>query len=108
MSPIAVPVPASTSTIIKPIIENQTSGGNPTEEVFHQSTDKLSKNPLERTWRGNREGTLKIDAYPDFVDATDEDGLLKKRRWIKEHLACAFRFWGKMGYGEGIRWVTPS
>jgi hypothetical protein len=68
----------------------------------HQTTADLSKNPLERTWRGNREGTLKIDAYPDFMHATDEEGLLKKRKWVKEHLAVAFRFWGKLGYGEGI------
>jgi hypothetical protein len=72
---------------------------------FHQSVSDLSKNPLERTWRGNREGTLKIDAYPDFMHATDEEGLLKKREWVKLHLAVAFRFWGKLGYGEGIRWV---
>lgn len=72
---------------------------------FHQSVSDLSKNPLERTWRGNREGTLKIDAYPEFMHATDEEGLLKKREWVKLHLAVAFRFWGKMGYGEGIRWV---
>ncbi|GFZ51942.1 Meiotically up-regulated gene 14 protein [Saitozyma sp. JCM 24511] len=69
---------------------------------FHQSVSDLSKNPLERTWRGNREGTLKIDAYPEFMHATDEEGLLKKREWVKLHLAVAFRFWGKMGYGEGI------
>lgn len=67
-----------------------------------QSAAKLSKNPLERTWRGNREGTLSINAYPDFMDATDTEGLLKKREWVKEHLAVAFRFWGSLGYGEGI------
>ncbi|KAK4689326.1 hypothetical protein P7C73_g787, partial [Tremellales sp. Uapishka_1] len=69
---------------------------------FHQTTTKLSKNPLERTWRGDREGTLHIEAYPSFMNATDEEGLLKKRHWVKEHLALAFRFWGKLGYGEGI------
>ncbi|ORY21037.1 class II aldolase/adducin N-terminal [Naematelia encephala] len=92
MSSTTVLAAASTSTTNRPS----------TDAVFHQSTDKLSKNPLERTWRGNKEGTLKIEAYPAFHDATDEEGLLKKRQWIKEHLAIAFRFWGKMGYGEGI------
>jgi len=72
-------------------------------EVFHQSTSDLSKNPLERTWRGNKEGTLRIDGYPSFMHSTDEASLLQKRQWVREHLAIAFRFWGKMGYGEGIR-----
>jgi hypothetical protein len=71
-------------------------------QAFHQSVSDLSKNPLERTWRGNKANTLRINAYPDYKDATDEEGLLKKRRWVQEHLAIAFRFWGKLGYGEGI------
>lgn len=71
-------------------------------QVFHQSVSDLSKNPLERTWRGNKANTLRINGYPDFKDATDEESLLKKRRWVQEHLAIAFRFWGKLGYGEGI------
>lgn len=40
------------------------------------------------------------------MTATDEAGLLAKRQWVREHLAIAFRFWGKMGYGEGIRYVS--
>ena len=71
-------------------------------EPFHQSTAKLAKNPLQRTWRGNVEGTLSIDGYPSFMYAEDEESLLKKRDWVKQHLAICFRFWGKLGYGEGI------
>jgi hypothetical protein len=74
-----------------------------TPQVFHQSASDLSKNPLERTWRGDREGILRIDGYPSFMDKTDESSLIAKRQWVKEHLAVAFRFWGKLGYGEGIR-----
>jgi len=74
-----------------------------TPHGFHKSTSDLSKNPLERTWRGNREGTLRIDGYPFFMYKTDEASLIAKRQWVKEHLAIAFRFWGKLGYGEGIR-----
>ncbi len=107
MSPIAISAPFPISAISKAVItENRTLDGVHTDSVFHQSTDKLSKNPLHRTWRGDKEGTLKIEAYPEFHNATDEEGLLKKRQWIKEHLAIAFRFWGKMGYGEGIRLVS--
>ena len=86
MSPIAI----TNNTLSGPV------------EPFHQSTAKLSKNPLERTWRGNREGTLSIDGYPSFMYAQDDEGLMKKREWVKQHLAVCFRFWGKLGYGEGI------
>lgn len=79
-----------------------------TTAVTHQSTSDLSKNPLERTWRGDKEGKLRIEAYPSFMNATDEAGLLEKRQWVREHLAIAFRFWGKMGYGEGIRYVFQA
>lgn len=75
---------------------------NSDEFSSHQTTAGLSKNPLERTWRGNKENNLRIDAYPEFMNATDDEGLLKKRVWVKEHLAVAFRFWGKRGFGEGI------
>jgi hypothetical protein len=90
MSPIAIDTPANGHTTHKPTT------------AFHQTTSDLSKNPLERTWRGDKEGALKIEAYPSFMHATDPAGLLEKRQWVKEHLAIAFRFWGKMGYGEGI------
>lgn len=93
MSPIAIdaqPVPSH--------VPSKT-----TQPIFHQTTSDLPKNPLERTWRGDKEGKLRIEAYPSFMNATDEAGLLEKRQWVREHLAVAFRFWGKMGYGEGIR-----
>jgi len=48
------------------------------EAAYHQSVDKLQKNPLERTWRGNKEGTLKLESVPDFGE-----NLLAKRQWIK-------------------------
>lgn len=46
--------------------------------------------------RGNRSGTLKLRGIPTFSDPRD------KRKWMKEHMAAAFRFFGKQGYGEGI------
>lgn len=73
-----------------------------TKANFHQDVRELAENPLHRTWRGNAEGTLRIDSYPSFMNATTEEDLLKKRQWVKEHLAIAFRFWGNLGYGEGI------
>lgn len=46
--------------------------------------------------RGNRSGTLKLPGIPSFANAHDE------RKWMKEHMAAAFRFFGKKGYNEGI------
>ncbi|KAE8148176.1 class II aldolase/adducin domain protein [Aspergillus avenaceus] len=51
---------------------------------------------FQATARGNRDGTLKLQGIPEFADAYQE------RQWMKEHMAAAFRFFGKMGYGEGI------
>lgn len=46
--------------------------------------------------RGNRNGTLKLRGIPTFPDP------LEQRKWMKEHMAAAFRYFGKLGYGEGI------
>jgi hypothetical protein len=46
--------------------------------------------------RGNREGTLKLQGIPTFSDPYEQ------RKWMKEHMAAAFRFFGKQGYGEGV------
>jgi hypothetical protein len=46
--------------------------------------------------RGDRDGKLKLQGIPEFTDPYE------KRKWMKEHMAAAFRFFGKMGYGEGV------
>jgi hypothetical protein len=46
--------------------------------------------------RGDRNGTLKLRGIPTFSDP------LEKRKWMKEHMAAAFRYFGKMGYAEGV------
>jgi len=46
--------------------------------------------------RGNRNGTLKLRGIPTFSDPVE------KRKWMKEHMAAAFRYFGKLGYGEGV------
>ena len=50
---------------------------------------------FQRVWRGNREGTIKMPGVPTFEDKYEE------RTWVKEHMAGAFRWWGKLGFGEG-------
>ncbi|PLN80455.1 class II aldolase/adducin domain protein [Aspergillus taichungensis] len=51
---------------------------------------------FQATARGDRNGTLKLRGIPTFTDR------LAQRQWMKEHMAAAFRFFGKQGYGEGI------
>ncbi|OJJ51436.1 hypothetical protein ASPZODRAFT_87787 [Penicilliopsis zonata CBS 506.65] len=51
---------------------------------------------FQATARGNRSGTLKLRGVPSFTDP------YKQRQWMREHMAAAFRFFGKQGYGEGI------
>lgn len=46
--------------------------------------------------RGTRDGRLKLGGIPTFSDP------LEQRKWMKEHMAAAFRYFGKLGYGEGI------
>lgn len=112
MAPVATPQ----SEAQQP--ENQ----NEAKAQGKQSLDNLPKDAMNRIWRGNKEGTIKAEIYPDFWDKTDMDSLLKKRQHIKvshcvrhgvhhtrrsytdnqEHLVCAFRYWGKLGFGEGV------
>ncbi|RAQ44435.1 class II aldolase/adducin domain protein [Aspergillus flavus] len=51
---------------------------------------------FQATARGDRNGTIKLPGIPAFTD------LYEKRKWMKEHMAAAFRFFGKHGHGEGI------
>ncbi|GAA5971378.1 hypothetical protein JCM11641_008329 [Rhodosporidiobolus odoratus] len=89
MAPIAIdPQPVTTAApaqVLKPT------------QPFKQSVDGLSSDPLARTWRGNKEGTIQLHTVPDFGG-----DLSAKRQWVKEHLAAAFQYWGKLGYGEGV------
>ncbi|KAH7879727.1 arad-like aldolase/epimerase [Lentinula edodes] len=56
----------------------------------------LDKDPLRRAWRGNKEDTIQLKAVPSFNSPYEE------REWIKAHMAAALRYWGKLGFGEGI------
>ncbi|KAA8651104.1 hypothetical protein EYZ11_005322 [Aspergillus tanneri] len=46
--------------------------------------------------RGDQHGKLKLRGIPSFDDP------YAKRQWVREHMAGAFRFFGKQGYGEGV------
>ncbi|KIJ51034.1 hypothetical protein M422DRAFT_74399 [Sphaerobolus stellatus SS14] len=68
------------------------------KENIHQTvTGEEPRNPLVKLYRGDKAGTLTFNGRPDF-----KGDKLAERQWIKEHMAGAFRFWGKKGYAEGV------
>ncbi|KAF9267149.1 hypothetical protein L218DRAFT_941732 [Marasmius fiardii PR-910] len=65
----------------------------------HAELEKLQTNKIDRFWRGDKDGKIDFKTthgIPHFEDK------YKERDWIKAHLAAAFRYWGKLGYGEGL------
>ncbi|GJJ08672.1 hypothetical protein Clacol_002891 [Clathrus columnatus] len=53
--------------------------------------------PISRVWRGDKAGKITLQGRPDFQGDKHAE-----RQWIKEHMAAAFRYWGKLGYAEGL------
>jgi hypothetical protein len=70
----------------------------------HLKLDTARTGVVDGWWRGNKSGSIPTarPGYPDFYDKTDEASLLKKRTWVKEHLALCFRMWGDLGFGHGV------
>ena len=48
------------------------------DSEFKQNVDDLVKNPLERTWRSNKEGTVRLQSVPDF-----KGDKYAEREWVK-------------------------
>ncbi|KAK4047477.1 hypothetical protein OIV83_005389 [Microbotryomycetes sp. JL201] len=97
MAPVAIQdqtAPAQPSAPLK----NAAQPASATPGLSKQSLGNLSSRPLDRVWRGNEQGTVKLQvAVPDFGD-----DLYAKREWVKQHLAGAFQMWGSNGFGEGV------
>jgi len=73
----------------------------PKHQSHHTSvhpSDSLENpdHPFNKAWRGDKQGNVRLNGIPKFTNP------LAEREWIKEHLAAAFRFWGKLGYGDGL------
>ena len=85
-------MPASTATVTT----NQQTDRSTLVAAEDKVTTAAEDEKFQATARGNRSGTLKLRGIPTFSEAHD------KRKWMKEHMAAAFRFFGKQGYGEGI------
>ncbi|THV06191.1 arad-like aldolase/epimerase [Dendrothele bispora CBS 962.96] len=52
--------------------------------------------PFERAYRGDKAGKITLKGIPKF------DSKYEEREWVKEHMAASFRYWGKLGFGEGV------
>ena len=64
---------------LKETVLGQMDNGSQHPE-FVQSISQLdpNKNPLERTWRGNKKGTVRYQGYPDF-----KNDKYAERQWVK-------------------------
>ncbi|GAA5820314.1 hypothetical protein JCM3770_004043 [Rhodotorula araucariae] len=78
-----------------PVALDSTPAAGPVQP-FKQNLSNLPENPLERTYRGNKQGTIHMEGIPQF------DNPYQKREWVKEQLAIGFQYWGKEGYAEGL------
>lgn len=65
-------------------------------EAQNKLSDPATDATFQSVARGDRNGTMKLRGIPTFSDP------LEKRQWMKEHMAVAFRYFGKRGYNEGI------
>ncbi|PSS23199.1 hypothetical protein M430DRAFT_97567 [Amorphotheca resinae ATCC 22711] len=57
---------------------------------------KDEKEVFQALFRGDRQGKITRQGIPTFTDPLEE------RKWMKEHMAAAFRFFAKNGYSEGV------
>jgi len=71
-----------------------------------QSIANLPKEAINRTYRGDKEGKIQLQIYPDFWTKTDEESLLKKRQYVKvgcKRMSCRWR-----GMVAGGAWLGGS
>ena len=72
--------PINTLQSLKDAIVGQATYDPHHSEFAHQSIEQLDpqKTPLERTWRGNKAGTIRYQGYPDF-----KGDKYAERQWVK-------------------------
>jgi Class II Aldolase and Adducin N-terminal domain len=63
--------------------------------VTHGPTSIPTSRPMDTLTIGTRDGTLHMPIVPSFTNP------LSERSWSLEHMAGAFRLFGKFGFGEG-------
>lgn len=75
-----------------------TTTANPAQpvQIVPTSSSQDKEDSFFSLSRGDRAGKIRMQGIPTFLDP------LEKRQWMKQHMAAAFRFFGKKGYGEGV------
>jgi hypothetical protein len=58
-------------------------------KLKQQQVENLEENPLERTWRGDKEGKIRLQGVPDF-----KGDKYTEREWVKVRVAA----WGDKSY----------
>jgi hypothetical protein len=53
----------------------------------HQALANLPQRPVERLWRGNKSGSVRLNGVPDF-----NGDKYAERQHIKEHMVCLSLF----------------
>jgi hypothetical protein len=95
MSTTTITIENSDQSPAVPSLHLQGSSAEPASQTTTTHKQDRNSNPFQRVWRGNRDGTIKMPGVPTFDDKYEE------RTWLKQHMAGCFRYWGKMGFGEG-------
>lgn len=80
-------MPLSIATTELPHQEDKTS--------THGSTSIQTSRPMDTLTIGDRSGTLHMPTIPTFTSS------LSERSWALDHMAGAFRLFGKLNFGEG-------
>ncbi|KAJ3538595.1 hypothetical protein NM208_g5835 [Fusarium decemcellulare] len=84
----------TTTTTAPTLVLSSTSPNASKKDASKEDTPKQDA-CLQGVARGDRQGVLKLRGIPTFTDP------FAKRQWIREHMAAAFRFFGRNGYTEG-------
>jgi len=77
-------------------IENQNNGSlASTQKSTHGQTAITTPRPMDTLTMGDRSGTIHMPVILTFSDS------ILEREWCLEHMAGAFRLFGKFSFGEG-------
>lgn len=80
MAPVAIETPSQATAAAPAVAPHLLKANKPHAPEFKQSVAGLSENPLQRTYRGNKEGTIHLEGIPKISDPYE------KREWVKVSL----------------------
>lgn len=80
MAPVAIETPSQATAAAAAVAPHLLKANKPHAPEFKQSVAGLSENPLQRTYRGNKEGTIHLEGIPKISDPYE------KREWVKVSL----------------------